>query len=424
MFQNVMLGHMSGQKLKRTIKRVVDLETLTTITSDDLLQFTRDGYQRVRRAAPVARHKGETRFACDKCGHAVYAPLEPKTGLPYWRHYRGGPSDCPWWTGIPGTIDGIGGSQFNGAQESDLHHYLKNVLGELLRLDPYTEVESIIIDRYIVAEGGRRRPDVRAVNQRRRIAFEIQLATTPILTIVGREMFYEQRDFSLMWITWRFDPNERMCLRAGFEDIFYSHNKNIFSIDPETIQLSRDQRCFFFRVFWRDGGDWNSKVCSLRDLTWPDAGLPFVVAPWHLDFRQRWENLTTKDGTPYQEQCTFLAELGVRLKLSGEQLVAEGFGHLINYVLSCIRGSPIASREANLFALTNTFLYPASRHQYADCVRTGLRVTGNAHVLDRESVIQKFLAAETTPQAGPQTQVAVAAVFPEIFGERPNVIGR
>lgn len=229
-------------RLQRTLKRAVRLRDMTVISSDDLLRIDADGYQEIRRAATRARNEGQPAFVCDHCGFAVYAPREPKTRLPFWRHHKGAPRSCPWWTGEPGSTDEVSASQFQGAQESPLHLRVKHLVAELLAADPRTEPGSVVVDEYVVCGESRRRPDVRAVYDGKPIAIEIQLATTQIPIIVAREDFYQREGRHLIWLTWNFVPVERAHLLTAFEDIFYSHNKNLFSLDDVVVSESEPRR--------------------------------------------------------------------------------------------------------------------------------------------------------------------------------------
>lgn len=193
----------------RTLKRAVRLSDMSVVTSDQLLGLDPDAYHEIRRQVTRARIDGSAAFVCEHCGFAVYAPREPKSRLPFWRHHKGAPHNCPWWTGNPRTTDEVSGLQFDGIQESFLHKQLKQTVAELLRIDPLTEPNSVIVDEYLAHEGNRRRPDIRAQYDGRPIAIEIQLATTQIPIIVAREDFYRREGRHLIWLTWNFFQNER-----------------------------------------------------------------------------------------------------------------------------------------------------------------------------------------------------------------------
>jgi Family of unknown function (DUF6035) len=410
----------------RTLKRAVRLSDMGVITSDELLKLDSDSYQEIRRTVTRARNEGTSAFVCDECGFPIYAPREPTTKLPFWRHHKGAPKICPWWTGDPGSTDDISASQFKGAQESPLHHRLKNTVAELLRLDQLTETDSVVIDEYVAFGAERRRPDVRAVYDGRPIAIEIQLATTQIPIIVAREDFYNKEGRHLIWLTWNFAPVERAHLLTAFEDIFYSHNKNLFSLDDGVIAASRAANKFLIRAFWEHGSGWGSKVTDLQELQWPESGLPFAIAPpppWHLQFRQSWLDATSTTGTHWLARREHLAELAIRLNIDGLDVAAleeADFESLLNVVLSFVAGRPIGSAQSNLIEVINTFLSVTRRARYARILRKVILVTVGDDILQRKSVAEKFVTADDKEQDGPNSFMGKAALllFPELFQVR------
>ncbi|WP_068953780.1 hypothetical protein [Pararhizobium polonicum] len=125
--------------------------------------------------------------------------------------------------------------------------------------------------------------------------------------------------YRLLWLTWNFEPpptNGR--LPSSFEDIFYAHNKNLFSMDNETVQLSRQRNDVILRAFWGRENLWQSKLVGLHELNWLSSGRAFAVAPephWHEDFLARWRTATGEHGTRRPERRTLLAELADKLSL-------------------------------------------------------------------------------------------------------------
>ncbi|MGX7744776.1 DUF6035 family protein [Rhodopseudomonas parapalustris] len=413
-------------RLQRTLKRAVRLQDMTVISSDDLLRIDADGYQAIRRSATRARNEGQPAFVCDHCGFAVYAPREPKTRLPFWRHHKGAPRSCPWWTGEPGSTDDVSASQFQGAQESPLHLRVKHLVAELLAADPHTEPGSVVIDEYVVYEESRRRPDVRAIFDGKPIAIEIQLATTQIPIIVAREDFYRREGRHLIWLTWNFVPVERAHLLTAFEDIFYSHNKNLFSLDDEVVSESRTKGAFLVRAFWEHGSGWNSKITTLPGLEWPSSGLPYAVAPpapWHLEFRSRWLTATTVHGTPWPARSELLSELAKRLadeSIDVSALEEADVGALLNAILSFVDGKPVGSAQRNLTEVINTFLASERRFRFARIMRKVVVATGMPEILDKPSVAAKFARAMEDPQDGPESLTGRVGLllFSELFEKR------
>lgn len=418
---------------RRTLRSVVDLMTMQSISSVQLLAMQDDEYQVIRRAATRARLERRPRYVCSQCGHAVYAPRDGRTGKPYFRHHPGAPETCSWWTGIPSGVDDVSRRQFQGAQESPLHAAVKSVVGELLRLDGRTAPDSVVIDEYLITQEGRRRPDVRAVYDEVALVVEIQLATTQIPIIVQREDFYEGQSIRLLWLTWNFEPpapGERLL--SSFEDISFSHNGNLFSVDDETIRLSRREGIVVFRVFWKRQDDWHSKLVNLSELSWMPSGRAFAVAPerpWNEDFLERWRAATGEHGTEWPEREALLGELAERLQLPAIDSQALGDADtddLINCLLSLLEGRPIGSRQKNLVELLNTFLSVQRRHRFARVVKRFAELCDRQDSLDAKSVRKKLIEASKADQDDPASLTGRIALelFPKVFAGRATRAAR
>lgn len=283
-----------------------------------------------------------------------------------------------------------------------------------------------MVDEYIVCGESRRRPDVRAIYDGKPIAIEIQLATTQIPIIVAREDFYQREGRHLIWLTWNFVPVERAHLLTAFEDIFYSHNKNLFSLDDEVVSESRERRAFLVRAFWEHGSGWNSKIATLLDLEWPSSGLPYAVAPpppWHRDFRVRWLDATTPQGTPWPARKTLLSELAEKLAddaIDASTLEETDIGALINAILSFAEGKPVGSAQKNLTEVINTFLASERRFRFARIMRKVITVTGTPDILEKPSVVAKFSGAIEDAQDGPDSLTGRVGLllFPDLFKKR------
>lgn len=419
----VRFGQMVDAVFRRTLKRAVDLSSMQTITSDALMAMSKDDYQVVRRAATRARLDRTARYVCGNCGHAVYAPRESRTGLPYWKHHPGAPQECPWWTGTPSGVDVVSARQFDGAQESPLHAKIKHIVGELFTADRRTAEGSVIVDEYLIQENGRRRPDVRAIYNSMPLVVEVQLATTQIPIIVQREEFYERASIRLLWLTWNFEPPTSGRLLSSFEDIFYSHDKNLFSMDDETITLSEDGYDVILRAFWMDGESWRSKLVSLSDLNWLDGGRANAVPSrplWHREFLARWRGALGEKGTKWKEREILFGELIAKLEFA-ETGVSElhdlDMDALINCLLSLADGRPVGSRQQNLAEVLNTFLNVARRQRYMRLVRTFAQLTNREALFKVESVRNKFVSARAVAQDNRQSVAGkiALALFPEVF---------
>jgi hypothetical protein len=404
----------------RTLKKAIDVQQLRSITSDELIAMGDDDYFKIRRAATDAWHAKRVHFVCARCEYPVYAPRSPRTLKPLWRHRPGAPTTCEWWTGTPLSVDAVSADQFQGLQESMLHRRVKHAVADMLEADRDTQPGSVVRDLYLAGLDGCRRPDVRATVASRDLAFEIQLATTQLPIIVAREHFYARARRWLLWLTWDFDAERPM--RTSFSDIFYSHAKNLFSLDEEVLAKAAAERRFLLRAFWKDEvGSWQSKICGLDDLSWPEGGLPFAVGgkePWHLDFRKRWMETLRGRYPEKLEQLPLMAELGRKLDgQDAETLAQADVDDVIDFLLSVHFGFPVASAQDELRALFHTFVDPPRRQRLSRLAKHVLKVAGRVEVLCNAKVAAKLERLLSEPQDTRHTIAGRAALilFPEWF---------
>jgi hypothetical protein len=230
-----------------------------------------------------------------------------------------------------------------------------------------------------------------------------------------------------LWVTWNFEPpaaGERM--RSSFEDIFFSHNKNLFSIDDETIDLSRQESTFVVRAFWQRDGVWATKLVRLQEMQWLPSGRAFAIAPeppWHEAFLGRWRAATGDHGTQWPERDGLLEELAARLAIPdiGRRELENGdIDDLINCLLSLVDGRPVGSRKKNLTELLNTFLGVERRHRFARLIRRFAERCNRGEGLAIRSVESKLVKALESPQDDPESITGRIALrlFPDVFGRR------
>ncbi len=406
---------LSQSRYTRTLKTVIDVDTMKTISAENLMAASPTEYNFIRRAATRSWQRGDPRFVCVRCGHPVYAPLLFKR--PYWKHFAGAPSNCRWWTGRTQSPEAVSARQFLGNQESALHLRIKNIIAELLGLDP--ETDDIVVDRFIVADGGRRRPDVRARYGGKGVAFEIQLATTQLPIILAREEFYERHGVHLIWVTWNFEPGNFEDIPQSIKDIYTGHNENIFSLDIETINQSRREATLVIRAHHLGSQGWISRLVTLDQLTWPIEALPYAIAPvedWSEKFKKKWISNHAAGRMTWQTECEFLATLinCLQLPCTPSDLQSCDLTSLINCLLSLETGHPIGSAQSNILEVLNTFLYAKRRHQYAKILQFAAQRTGHSNLLSAKSVVDKLEVALAAKQVERSTYAAriVRALFP------------
>lgn len=436
--------------VRRRLKRALDTTESRIITSDDLLGMPSTEYQQVRRAATLSVKAGSARYLCCRCGHPVYAPNYAKG--PGWKHFRGAPETCEWWTGETSSADEVSARQFQGQQESPLHVKAKNLVADLLRADH--RVADVVVDEILYGETGYKKPDVRAEFGDRPIAVELQLSTTQIPVIVERELFYRQEGRHLIWLAWDFEPCPYQDVRQAFRDIATAHSENLFTIDAETIEESKRRKCLAFRVLWWNGEGCHHKVATLDDLEWPKERLPFVVrleqparlnrheivveaspeaakpsptpplSPqeagerWAQEHKRLWKEVAASKPSweIVKSDFWYWMLMGADAdELLDDEAEADLAIDVINLAVSFDNGHPIASRQRNLIELLTTFLSSTKRHPYGRLAQRIAVASGRADLLDRPAIKKKLSAAFLVQQRGGQSPAAkiISALFPE-----------
>jgi hypothetical protein len=97
--------------------------------------------------------------------------------------------------------------------------------------------------------GSWRRPDVSAVYNGIRIAFEIQLSTTFLDVVVARREFYLNEGGLLIWVFATFDDGDRKLLQ---DDVFYNNNRNAFILNDNAVAASVASGGRKFECVWDD----------------------------------------------------------------------------------------------------------------------------------------------------------------------------
>lgn len=197
----------------------------------------------------------------------------------------------------------------------------------------------------------------------------------------------------------------------------------MFSIDDETIALSRQRREVILRAFWLDVDAWRSKLVTISDLNWIEGGRANAVPsrpPWHHDFLSRWRGALAERGAKWKQREILFGELVAKVAIPGSdvnELHALDVDALINCLLSLVDGRPVGSRQQNLVEVLNSFLNVERRQRYVRLIRTFARLTNRDALFEIESVRNKIVKARTVVQDDRQSvsgKIALA-LFAEIF---------
>ena len=209
--------------------------------------FPYDAAIRLRERLKVAAFAGRPRLVCPMCGVTLFLASSMHKNF-YLRH-RSEDGSCPAVTRTGLTEADIRAMKYRGAQESDAHLHIKELLVRSLEADP--RFADVVVEKtWRASEGlaGLRRPDVAARIDELRVAFEVQLSTTFLDVVLGRKHFYREQGAALVWILPGFDPNYR---RMTTDDILFGNNSNVLVVDDASVAASKEAGCLIFRVWHR-----------------------------------------------------------------------------------------------------------------------------------------------------------------------------
>lgn len=185
-------------------------------------------------------------YRCSICGVAVHL-CSSSTQRRFFFKHREQDGSCPANTAGALNQDEINARKYNGAKESKLHLRMKDWITQCLTLDPLFDG----IKQEARWNGGIpsqwRKPDITASFQGVRIAFEIQLSTTPLSVIAARRIFYHAQGAHLIWIFAEFEEEYR---RLTEDDIFFSNNLNAFVVNQKTVAASIKANEFMVEAVW------------------------------------------------------------------------------------------------------------------------------------------------------------------------------
>lgn len=276
-----------GNYYKRTIQDVLNFETGEEIIADDFFKKPIDEIT-VYRSELQKAIKGirEPLFKCYYCKQLIRIrggigkPSKRKVDTLHFAHLKDS-DDCPVKTDSKLSKEEVDRIKYQGARESILHVTLKNKIAECLLLNQNTtgEVSTIQIEKVINnrEEKEWRKPDINARFQNKRIAIELQLSTTWLDVITGRQKFYEDQKIFILWIFHHFNPNDDSRLLT-YNDVIYTNNQNAYVFDDETYKKSLEENDLVLRCWYKVYSiryemikeKWEFEFIKLSDLIFKD----------------------------------------------------------------------------------------------------------------------------------------------------------
>jgi len=185
--------------------------------------------------------------------------------------------DCTIKTTCNLSYEEINAIKFNGQKEGRLHKENKEFIHDILTKDP--SFLGAVMEKTFREENPTgtakewRRPDVHStfkVNQAE-IAFELQVSTTFIDTIIDRESFYQRNNKFILWI---FVEHEKSNFTEL--DILYANRCNAYILDYEAKQESIKQqqlvlKCSYKSIKanrhdWTIKEEWQERLVTISEL--------------------------------------------------------------------------------------------------------------------------------------------------------------
>lgn len=258
-------------KYDRSIKCIFDNEQRKIIDLNEAIKFQKEGFQ-IR----DQYNSNTNRFSCPVCDQTLVCSNSSKD-LIYFRHLPNAEYCVLLDFDLNSKIHT--NSEFTLAEaykrsainrESPRHKELKNKIGQLLKKEPFVDVNSIDVDsKFILGIGGKRRPDVYCEYNGKKLAFEIQLSNLPLHYIKHRYNFYRQNGIYLIWIIdFKNKPNDLSNFQRDIKYVW--EHQNLFSIDDnENSKLVFE--CFYKTPYIIQNNaihdKWTKSKISLKNLT-------------------------------------------------------------------------------------------------------------------------------------------------------------
>ncbi|MGI9282816.1 MAG: DUF6035 family protein [Endozoicomonas sp.] len=196
-----------------TVEEVLDLNSGNVHPADHYLlkgQYYLDNL-REKLEINLQNKDSEGTLVCSKCLQKlkVRRDIVMKNGQlrkAHFAHYQDIDNECPYKTDRQYSKEDMRLMTFANVKESDAHKQMKFRLYQALLVDP--SFQTAKQEEHIKGTENKnfRRPDVSALYGSQKTVFEVQLTTTFLDVIVGRNEFYRKEKIRILWVFQQFNP--------------------------------------------------------------------------------------------------------------------------------------------------------------------------------------------------------------------------
>ena len=252
---------------KRTIEEVYDLKDGVFINSTEFFSRSESEIIAFRKHLEEAIQLNQPRFVCSHCRQMVKISGKStvKGKVSFFSHLHDS-DDCDIKTTTQLSKEDIEARKYGMVGESERHKRLKSFLSTYL--ENYPDISDVMVSKRIKSDIpylNWRCPDVTAQYKGKKLVFELQLSTTFLSVIVDRDIFYRLNNYYVIWV-FNFDNEEnKLTLENLFaKDIYYANKRNVFILDKEAMEKSKEENNFYLSVTWLED---NNKFVEKRLVT-------------------------------------------------------------------------------------------------------------------------------------------------------------
>ena len=280
---NDSVSYKGEYQTQRTIEEILDVETGEIIFSEDFFKQDEAIIILARQALEISIQSDIPKYKCIFCEQNIKITgrriFEKNKTIYFFAHFKDS-DDCPIKTNVGLGFDEILAKKYQGLKESELHGRLKNFIAQ--RLEDKNAIQkgfkNVLIEKQFknreISEHWRR-PDVKTTFNDKSLVFELQLSTTFLSVIVGREAFYRKHQTFIIWVFAGLDEREDWQ-KLMEKDIYYAHKRNVFLLDKHAEKLSDEKGELVLHCFWQTPEiingkvkiTWHKKFITLDELTY------------------------------------------------------------------------------------------------------------------------------------------------------------
>lgn len=275
---------------QQSVLLALDTHSGRLIEARELLLMDEPTLRELRRASVEGLTRSgitqtEPRLRCGLCEGPVHVSMRRTELGNRWFAHHGEVTTCPYRNERRMSPEEQFAWQYQGQQEGREHRRLKHFIADWVEREPGCS-GSAWRDKVRPSDlnpGEWKRPDVRAIVDKRELVFEIQLSYTFLSEVVRRDAFYRQEGAHILWIFRAFEPHREVVR----DEAFYNR-RNVFVLDEEAeaqtvIRGRLTFKCYFQTPSITDGAvseKWRWRYIHLDELTYPEP----AYRPYYRDF--------------------------------------------------------------------------------------------------------------------------------------------